>query len=804
MYLTIKNENNGYAVATYGDYVVVGNPALTRYDALTASVHYTGSLDYYRYNKTSDQHDLIGTLYLSGVDMNILLAGETGSVPSQKSPLHTEANNTGSSYNKDIEIDKNFYTSSLEDGIGLSIDIYDKLLVAGSPYYLENVHTSASSFSTSGSIVNVFNLGLSEFTLSPTSSLYAYSLENPDPQVSESFGRSVSINANWLAVGSPYVSSSNGMVYIYRNTSTGSSYSWDLFQKIEASSVISASQFGHSLKLNKQSGSFSGSLVVGCGNLVANKAFYFQFISGSWRQTFIFTPDTETEYPLTFGNFDPYSVSLNTTNGYGYSVSTFQDTVIIGEYLDRTVYEYSGSDAYQQGSVSIYERCPNDDTRFDLVLKTYGTSSIMKNNQLGYSVDIFANNAIAGIPKINRNSTTSCFIGGTLQQLHQCEDNLEISLNGQAMLLQKNTSSGDWGITNIYQRKKRFLTPYRHFGSSVGAGVRSIVVGAPMSLSDTNREINLDLTASNGVDIDDVSGKAYIYNLANLRSEFHVGNVFYRNGKIILMTSGSVFDQLFYNPFSSTTYEYDINFKGQHTIFEKQVVCSISPGEFNVSTNPSATTRNTSSLDVNRNGRFDFQDVDVLMRYMQYKNTTQQGLTVSTDWSSSIVTADDEISLLNWYQDDVNYDPEHTSIITSESIVRWETTDMWMQDVLDFNQDNKIDERDLSIMWKYFANRLTQENYAQFITPSCTRKLFSDIIDHLNYLSQKHAIPQIKSQFLDYERLTTADKTGSYAAPLATAIGLYDGLDLVAVAKLGSPIKITPELPINFVVKMDF
>jgi hypothetical protein len=372
------------------------------------------------------------------------------------------------------------------------------------------------------------------------------------------------------------------------------------------------------------------------------------------------------------------------------------------------------------------------------------------------------------------------------------------------MLLQKNTSSGDWGITNIYQRKKRFLTPYRHFGSSVGAGVRSIVVGAPMSLSDTNREINLDLTASNGVDIDDVSGKAYIYNLANLRSEFHVGNVFYRNGKIILMTSGSVFDQLFYNPFSSTTYEYDINFKGQHTIFEKQVVCSISPGEFNVSTNPSATTRNTSSLDVNRNGRFDFQDVDVLMRYMQYKNTTQQGLTVSTDWSSSIVTADDEISLLNWYQDDVNYDPEHTSIITSESIVRWETTDMWMQDVLDFNQDNKIDERDLSIMWKYFANRLTQENYAQFITPSCTRKLFSDIIDHLNYLSQKHAIPQIKSQFLDYERLTTADKTGSYAAPLATAIGLYDGLDLVAVAKLGSPIKITPELPINFVVKMDF
>jgi hypothetical protein len=804
MYLTIKNENNGYAVATYGDYVVVSNPALTRYSAATSSAHQTGSLDYYRYNKTTDQHDLIGSLYLSGVELHILLAGETGSVPSQKSPLHTEDGNTGDSADKDLEIDKNSYTSSLEDGIGLSIDMYNKLLVAGSPYFHLNVHTSASNFDTSGSIVNVFDLSLSEFTLSPTSSMFAFSIENPDTDVTESFGRAVSINGGWLAVGSPAVSSSNGMVYMYRNTSTGSNYSWDFYQKITPTGSISGSQFGHSLKLNKQSGSYSGSLVVGCGNLLANQVFYFQFISGSWTQTFTFTPDMETEYPLTFGGFDPYSVNLNTTSGYGYSVSTFQDTVVIGEYLDRTVYEYSGSAAYEQGSVSIYERCPNDDTRFELVLKTYGTSSILKNNQLGFAVDIFANNIVAGIPKINRDTTTSCFIGGTLQQLHQCEDNLEVDVNGQAMLLQKNTGSGAWGITNIYQRKKRFLQPYRHYGSSVGMGARSMVIGAPMTLSDSNRDINLALTSSNGVDIDDVTGKAYIYNLANLRSEFHVGNVFYRNGKIILMTSGSVFDQLFYNPFSTTTYEYDINFKGQHTIFEKQVVCSVSPGEFNVSTNPSAVTTTTSSLDVNSNGRFDFQDVDVLMRYMQYKNTTQQGVTVSTDWSSSIVTADDEISLLNWYQSDTNYDPEHTSIVTSESIVRWETTDMWMQDVLDFNQDNKIDERDLSIMWKYFANRLTQENYALFITPSCERKLFSDIIDHLNFLSQKHAKPQIKSQFLDYERLSTNDKTGSYSAPLATTIGLYDGLDLVAVAKLGSPIKITPELPINFVVKMDY
>lgn len=806
MFLEIKNENYGYSVATYGDYVCVSNPTFFRYSAATASVVRTGSVDFYRYNKNTDQHDLIGKLQFVSPDMNILLAGQTGSVPSQKSPLHTEANNTGSSANKDLEIDKNNYSSSLENGFGLALDMYSKLLVVGSPYYLQGVVTSASTFTTSGSLVNVFDLGLSELINYTTQSdAYVFSVENPDVLVTESFGRAVSINNSWIAVGSPYVSSSRGMVYLFRNTTTGSDYSWDLFQKIEPSgSSITSSMFGWSLKLNKQSGSYSGSLIVGCGNQLSGEAFYFEFVSGSWRQTYKFTADRQTQYPLTFGNFDPYESIMNLTNGYGYSVSTFGTTVVIGEYLDRSVYEYSGSSLYQQGSVSIYEKCPGSTTRFSLALKSYGSSSILKDNHLGYSVDVYGNNVIAGIPKTNHSTMTSCYIGGTADQLHNCPDTLEKSLHGQAALFQKNTSSGDWDLVNIYQRKKKFLSPYRAFGNAVAINGRSMVIGAPMLLSDSNRQINLSVTESNGIELEDIAGKAYIYNLDNLRSQFHVGNVFYRNGKIILMTSGSVFDGLFYNPFNSSTYQYDLEFKGQHTIFEKQVVCSINPGEFNVSTNPSAVTKPTSSLDINRNGSFDFQDVDVILRYMQYKNTTLLGLTVSTDWSSSIVTTDDEKSVLNYYQSNASYDVEHTSQVTSESIIRWETSDTWVQDMLDLNQDNKIDTRDMSIVWKYFTNRLTQENYNRLITPSCQRKLFSDIIDHLDYLSQKNAKPQIKSEFLDYERLTATDKTGSYLAPMATTIGLYNGLDLVAVAKLGTPIKITPELPINFVVKMDY
>jgi hypothetical protein len=64
--------------------------------------------------------------------------------------------------------------------------------------------------------------------------------------------------------------------------------------------------------------------------------------------------------------------------------------------------------------------------------------------------------------------------------------------------------------------------------------------------------------------------------------------------------------------------------------------------------------------------------------------------------------------------------------------------------------------------------------------------------------------PMINSTFLEYSQLSKNDPTGSYLAPTVTSVGLYDGCDLVAIAKLGSPIKITPDFPINFVVKIDF
>ena len=67
-----------------------------------------------------------------------------------------------------------------------------------------------------------------------------------------------------------------------------------------------------------------------------------------------------------------------------------------------------------------------------------------------------------------------------------------------------------------------------------------------------------------------------------------------------------------------------------------------------------------------------------------------------------------------------------------------------------------------------------------------------------------HFFYQINYQFLDYESTSLVDRTGSFLAPMVTTVGLYSNLDLVAVAKLGTPIKIIPEFPINFIIRLDF
>lgn len=807
VHVIAQNVNYGYAVATYGDYVVVGNPDFLPYDQSTGSFH-TGSVDVFLYNKSTDEHDYVGSIVQLWRDVDVIMTTEANNSPSASTPISTESSSLTSYPEYDIVIDKNLYEYSIENGYGTSLDMYKTYLVVGNPYDKEITQTQAGVFvSSSWSMVDIYDLSKIAWPLL-SSSAALFTIDDPDLTTdfgfTGSFGTSVSINAEWVAVGAPRHNGSNGLVYIYQNQSIGNNYSWSLFQTLQPpASAVSQSEFGYKLKLNKYDGPHSNSLIVGCGNPMASVAYYFEFINNVWTQTFVFQPDMSV-YPMTFNpNYypQPGNINMNVFNGFGMAVGCYGDGVIIGEPFDRSFYEFASSSLYQQGSTYIFERCITG-SGWQQVLKTYGTPTTLFNNRMGLSVDMFGTNGVSGIPKINEGQENSCYIEGTLSQVYQCGTNLQEIVNGQVMLLQQNTQSGQWGVTNVYQKKKQFLTPFRDYGFDVAVADVSMVVGAPMLVADNNRIINTPLTQSGASMLGDLMGKAYIYDFDTFRDQFHVGNVFYRNGKIIIMTSGSVFDGLFYNPVNTNNYEYDLAFNSQHTIYEKQIICTVDPGEFNVSTNPTAITQGIATFDINGNGIFDFQDADVILRYMQYKYTSILGVPVSTDWSSSVVNTVDEISLYNYYL--TNYNNISTPTLLSQSLTTWETTNTEMQTILDLNQDGKIDIRDINILWKYFSHRLTQDNYSLYITPACSRRLFSDVTDYLNGLTGKYNTPLINNNFMDYERLTATDNTGSYLAPMATLIGIYDGLQLVALGKLGTPIKISPELPINFVVKMDF
>ena len=125
---------------------------------------------------------------------------------------------------------------------------------------------------------------------------------------------------------------------------------------------------------------------------------------------------------------------------------------------------------------------------------------------------------------------------------------------------------------------------------------------------------------------------------------------------------------------------------------------------------------------------------------------------------------------------------------------------------LDINDDGKTDEDDIKILWKFFTGKLTPDVSVAHINSktfsSATRKTHDDIVRYLNELTRKGQSRAIKSEFLN-DATIGMFTTGSNLSPYVTSIGLYNGLDLVAVAKLGTPIKNQGYFPMNFIVRFD-
>jgi hypothetical protein len=97
---------------------------------------------------------------------------------------------------------------------------------------------------------------------------------------------------------------------------------------------------------------------------------------------------------------------------------------------------------------------------------------------------------------------------------------------------------------------------------------------------------------------------------------------------------------------------------------------------------------------------------------------------------------------------------------------------------------------------------LNPTKLSNYITAASTRIYVKDIEAYLNqYCGVDRS--KVTPEFLNYQYSSSYDPTGSFLAPYITTIGLYQDNQLVAVGKLGRPIKNLIDWPVNIVVRFD-
>lgn len=316
-----------------------------------------------------------------------------------------------------------------------------------------------------------------------------------------------------------------------------------------------------------------------------------------------------------------------------------------------------------------------------------------------------------------------------------------------------------------------------------------------------------------------VEGKIISYDIRTIRDnvKIHVGNIFYKNGIAVITELGNYFKEMLTR---GGRRGFEILFDGVNSIYENEILCKVNPNEFNISTNPTSVTYSDIPFDVTADKKFTILDVSYIYRYIM--GTFRKIVVESSDDEEvrdSLVLEQDK----KWPNEDVLLSESEDVIlmntlmnITKDNVLnpeeelkileRIDTIFNMGTDGLDIDGDGAVTANDAKLLARYFVGRKGNALVDGLINPlddTITRHKPFQIIQYLDIKTGKDRGRRIMQDFLDYDENDKNDTTGSYLAPFATTIGLYDGPDLVMTAKLGSPIKIVPNYPINFLIKYD-
>lgn len=810
----MNKKDLGYSTGISEVYAVIGNPSFERFNSSSAAVILEeGSVDIYKRNVlVSDRFLFLKTINQNSF-LDYVISSENNTTSSDgysgSFDLLTElltSSEDGFFDSSSFKVADSTSVKILESDFGRSVDVCESICVIGASKvkytYLQfdNVIRTESGFVEIHDLNESDSLKATVRATDITSSITSSFIEPPF-----SFARAVSVNKNFLVVGSPFVNGGRGAVFIFESGSSGY-----VFNAMLTASLFSELYYGSSLQIDKT----YNKLVVGNSKSdnLNSSAYVYEYVSGLWLEK----SRLNSEFTVENLNFIPvpqYDVDTTSANGFGNSVSIYcssptSSTVAVGAPYDRTFKEYSGSACYKTGCVYVFDLVTCEVSTSAHIpssshwnsTKLYGDSDAFKYNRFGHSVSLNKDNLLISSPKF-LSEFTSSYIQNTLFKVDDCDIKTENEFLGM-FYIYKNVNS-DWdNIYAKYKPVKKYGHPYNFYAHDVSIFNNNVIVGNPIAITDPNRVVESEMSS----DIVNLNGGFDIFDLVDFESYHHVGNVFYKTGKMVISTSGSILDYMFESDISDEP-SYDITYNSKELLYERELIVTINPGEFNYSTNPTSYSIPTFLLDLNRNGRFDFNDCDKILRYL-YKKTTG-----SESWWSLFpidrsVSFDDRVesSIFKYSVSSSFGDKSLVSVPELNlSVVEYEYISSTLDSVLDINGDGLSDINDIKIIWKYFSNTLSPINYPQHITHKSIgiRDSYRDVIDYLNILSGKNVRPVVIDNLMTRFISGSNHTTSSQLAPYITTIGMYNGLDLVAVAKLGTPIKNEGVFPLNFIVRFD-
>ena len=453
MSYTASNVNYGYAVATNKTFVAISNPSAFVYLNDTPG---TGSVEVLQYSNNTDSYIHNSTIY-KYLNPDLYLSSETSDV------LLTEKTES-------ILLDYTGLPISASK-FGQSVALYNTTLIVGDPlfyYKLTDVYPTVST----GSSVDIFNIS--------TTSSYSYvttiaNIFESNYDYNTSFGESVSIYNDIIAIGASSISSSKGVVYLYKKVGD----TWTYYQSLTGSNVM-GSKFGGTVKID-QSGNYN--IIVG-NKAISGSVYLFNYdsSSGYWTQAAILNANRTLTSSLenVNNNWPPYITASTNADGYGNSVAIYGNNIIVGAPTDTCYAEYIGSNTWhRRGAAYFYENCIGDNKNWILLNKSFGSDAILTDNYFGWDVEIYNTSSIVSSLKTNFPFSSS-YLQNTLYKKFDCNPNDYIyDIIGQYVLYEKNTDNSTWNIKTTVTKKKQYGEPYSVYGFNTSLYDTTIVVGSP-------------------------------------------------------------------------------------------------------------------------------------------------------------------------------------------------------------------------------------------------------------------------------------------------------------------------------------